>query len=243
MGINDRDYMRDRYRERRGIPKATSWNDKKGRVEGAWFSANERGHDNQKDRWRQRDRGPSTPWAGSRGRSKTLLSPPRLQGLVLILCALPIAIGAFREAKREGWLPDTRPEYEFPASGDVTVNENVDPRDATSQFSVATDKAHAVAQLFDLDGGHVISVYVRRGSEVTTSVPPGVYRLKVAEGQRWFGLDHFFGNSMTYETVVKTMRFTRRQGAGIDLHRRPGGELLTRPSIDAPSFGENGLTP
>ena len=240
MGIDDRDYMRDRYRQRRELPKATSWNDKKGRVEEAWFSSKDQEQDYKKDRWRQRECGPSTPWAGSRRRSEGFLGPSSLQGWVLILCALPIAIGAFHEAKREGWLPDTRQEFEFPETGDVTVNQNVDPRDATSRFSVTTDNAHAVAQLFDLDGGHVLSVYVRRGSAVTTSVPPGVYRLKVAEGQRWFGPDHFFGNSMTYETVVQTMRFTRRQGAGIDLHRRPGGELPTRPNMDEPSFGKGG---
>jgi len=40
MGIDDRDYMRGRYRERRGL-WGTRWNDRKSRVEqdGAWFAA------------------------------------------------------------------------------------------------------------------------------------------------------------------------------------------------------------
>jgi hypothetical protein len=34
MGIDDRDYMRDRYRKRQGLdPGATQWNDRKARVE------------------------------------------------------------------------------------------------------------------------------------------------------------------------------------------------------------------
>lgn len=195
MGLADRDYMRDRYRQR----------------------------------------GPSTAWAG-KDRGRWPFRPHPLQGPILLLCALPIAIGAFQEAKRAGWVPDMHEELPFPASGDVTVSNDVDPRDAVSRFTVQTADAHAVAQLFDLEGRHVISVYVRRNDEVTTPVPPGVYRLKVAEGRRWYGPGRFFGRSMTYETAVATMRFTRREGKGIDLHRTPAGDLHTRTNIDAPSF-------
>ena len=57
MGINDRDYMRERYRKRRGLG-GTLWNDRKSRVEqdGGWFAAKNQGFDYQKNRWRPKRR-------------------------------------------------------------------------------------------------------------------------------------------------------------------------------------------
>ncbi|WJM30031.1 hypothetical protein QUC32_26990 (plasmid) [Novosphingobium resinovorum] len=65
MGIDDRDYMRDRYRKRRALG-GTRWNDKKGRSErdddtpigsaswigkndGLWFAEKNQGFDYQKN--------------------------------------------------------------------------------------------------------------------------------------------------------------------------------------------------
>lgn len=45
MGIDDRDYMRERYRARSG---ATKWNDRAWRVEGTWFDPINRAHDYQR---------------------------------------------------------------------------------------------------------------------------------------------------------------------------------------------------
>lgn len=55
MGLDDRDYMRDRYQERQGTKfDQTRWRDTKARVEhdGTWFEPNNRGQDYQKARWR-----------------------------------------------------------------------------------------------------------------------------------------------------------------------------------------------
>lgn len=102
-------------------------------------------------------------------------------------------------------------------------------------MAVTTSNAHAVVQLFDPDSGrHVISVYVRKNDRATVAVPPGIYRMKIAEGQRWHGPRDFFGPSTTYETVADLMIFQPLGGNGIDLNRRPNGNLPTRPNWRGP---------
>lgn len=216
MGIDDRDYMRERYRARSG---ATKWNDRAWRVEGTWFDPINRAHDYQRGRFK----------GGG---------PPvrvRLRWLPLALSFLLAAIPAYHSLKRAGWLPDPRPAQPFPETGSVTVNSGIDPRSATARLAVVTANANAVVQLFDWRSDrHVISVYVRKNDQATVADPPGSYRMKVAEGQRWHGMKDFFGPSTTYETVAQVMTFTGFGGNGINLNRRPNGKLPTRPNWSGP---------
>ena len=208
MGIDDRDYMRERYRLRAkaGTP---------------WFAEKNRGYDYQRGRYRPR----------------TFDGGKVMRLLPLALSALLILIPAVGDLFRGGWLPDSREEMPFPASGDVTVNRSVDPATATARFRVVTADANAVAQLYTMTDEHIFSVFVRKNDDVTTMVPPGRYRLKVAEGQRWYGPDHFFGKSMTFEEAVKDVELEHRGGSGIDLNRRLDGKMPTRPKWDDPEFG------
>src|SRR3546814_8090198 len=96
MGIDDRDYMRERQRARSG---STRWNDRAGRVEGAWFDPAIRSFDYQRGRWR-----------GSR-RSSPVRYIPFALSLLLILIPL------YGEAQRAGWLPDREAAMPFPESG------------------------------------------------------------------------------------------------------------------------------
>ncbi len=217
MGLKDRDYMRERYRAR---AKGTRWNDRAGRVEGAWFDPVNHGFDYQRGRLR-----------GSRGNAGGML-----RWMSLALSLFLIAIPVWHSLKREGWLADSEPGLPFPETGSVTVNPALDPAGATSRMAVTTSDANAVVQLFDPQSGrHVISVYVRKNDRAIIAVPPGTYRMKVAEGQRWHGPVDFFGSSTTYDAVVPLMVFTRQRGNGIDLHRRPNGTLPTRPNWRGPA--------
>lgn len=178
-----------------------------------------------RERTRERARAPSPVW--SQGRR---YRPNLRQGLIFLLCALPTLTGAYHAAKRAGWgLPEMRQEVDFPQSGDVVVNRSVNPRSATSRFLVTTADANAVAQLYRLDDTHVLSVFVRKNDQVTTPAPPGRYRLRVEEGQKWYGSKVFFGSSMTHEEAVETIELTPAKGSGIDLHRDPS-QLLERAS-------------
>lgn len=211
MGIDDRDYMRARYRQRQKQAGATTWwNDRKFRRE-----------------YRDDRRAPRSGrrgWMANGG-----------NGLLLLLCALPIAVPAYRDAKRSGWLPDYGVELPFPASGTVTVNDSVDPRSATSRIHVIAGPANAVVQLLNSETeAHVISVYVKRAEETSVPVPPGVFRVKIIEGDKWHGLNKWFGPSTTYETVVRPMTFTRLRYHTINLHRSPAGNLPTKINITDP---------
>ncbi|TVV76424.1 hypothetical protein [Sphingomonas solaris] len=233
MGLADRDYMRERHRQRTG---ATKWNERKTRVEmddgmplgsaswvadtGGWFERKNRGFDYQKGRWRP----------GRQAR------PGAVQKWIIALSALTFLIPGYREAKRNGWFPDMQPAVTFPRSGSVTVNRNVDPHKATARLRVTTDQANAVVQLYDRDTDeHIISVYFRRDDEATLAVPPGEYRMQIVEGYTWHGPANYFGSSTTADTVIAEMRFGQQAIHGIDLHRRPNGNLNTRPNLATPT--------
>lgn len=94
MAIDDRDYMRERYRAR---VKATRWNGRAGRVEGAWFDPVNRGFDYQKGRFR-----------GARPARVSIL-----RWLPFALGILLVAIPAWHALKREGWLPDSGRQLSF----------------------------------------------------------------------------------------------------------------------------------
>ena len=216
MGIDDRDYMRERYRAR---AKETRWNDRTGRVEGAWFDSVSRSHDYQR--------------GGFRGFGSPTGRPVRWLSFVLSL--LLVAVPAYHVLKREGWLTDILPVRAFPESGAVTIGPDVSARHATARLTVLASSAHAVVQLFDVGSGrHVISVYVRKTEQATIPVPPGAYRVKIAEGQRWRGQKEFFGFFTAYETVAQVMTFSVGQEHSIDLNRRLNGNLPTRPDWSRP---------
>ena len=84
MGLDDRDYMRDRRRAEREAARlgSASWIDRNGRVEhhGLWFDG----------RYRSGPRVVPHPW----------------QKWLFLLMALSILIPMYGEIKREGWLPD-----------------------------------------------------------------------------------------------------------------------------------------
>lgn len=144
MGIDDRDHMRERYRDRQGKATGTTfWNDHNARVKqphdkhgkavplgsaswiggggngsgSGWFDTANRGFHCRKNRYlpKQRVRAhPARTW-------------------IFLLCAMPVLIPACREAKRSSWFPDRAAELPFPVSRTVTVNDSVDQKTATSQ--------------------------------------------------------------------------------------------------------------
>ena len=104
MGLDDRDYMRDRRRAEREAARlgSASWIDRNGRVEhhGLWFDG----------RYRSGPRVVPHPW----------------QKWLFLLMALSILIPMYGEIKREGWLPDFDTAVRFPETGSVTGREPSD---------------------------------------------------------------------------------------------------------------------
>lgn len=216
MGLDDRDYMRERYRDR---VKKIRWNDRAGRVEGAWFGPVNRSFDYQHGRF-----------GGQRGNAGRTL-----RWLPFALSLLLIAIPLLGEAQRAGWLPDGAAAMPFPESGSVTVADQVTRKNISSFLTVETADANAVVQLYDpASGRHVISVYVSKNDRIRVPVPQGTFRMRLIEGRKWYGPARFFGSNTSYETVAELMVFRPRTGHVIDLHRRPDGNLKTRVMLTRP---------
>ncbi|MDQ2764857.1 MAG: hypothetical protein M3Y22_15685, partial [Pseudomonadota bacterium] len=244
MGVDDRDYMRERYRDRQKREAAgIVWNDKKARREqdhadrhkvvplgsanwisgrggtkGSWFEARNRGHDYQKSRHRTAPR---------------ILR--KLGWLLLALSVVLAALPAWNSLKREGHLPDFGPAQPFPKSGSVVVSKRLGIGRVTSHLTVTADEANAIVQLIAPESGrHAMSVYVAAHTSVTVPAPHGSYRVRLIEGQKWHGPQRFFGPNTSFETAVELMEFPARGSAGIDLHRRPDGNLKTHTMITSP---------
>ena len=206
MGIDDRDYMRERYRQR---ANRTRWNEGRGRIEAAWL-------DPSHQRYRRQ---PSAAAIAVRF---------ALPVLSLLLILIPF----YGDAQRHGWIPDLEPAQPFPESGSVTLAGKVPGRVARSHLTLAAADANAVEQLVDPDTNtHALSIYVAANDRVSLPVPAGTYRVRLIEGRKWHGAKRYFGPNTSYETVAGLMDFTPAAGRIIDLHRRPGGNLKTQPMV------------
>lgn len=213
MGIDDRDYMRERYRQR---ANRTRWNEGRRPIEAAWLDP--RHPINQ----RHRRQGP--------------VATAAVRLVLPLLSLLLILIPFYGDVQRRGWIPDLEPAQSFPASGSVTVARNVIGLVERSQLTIAAADANAVVQLVDPDtNAHALSIYIAANDRVTLPVPAGTYRVRLIEGKKWHGTKRYFGPNTSYETVAGLMDFTPAEGRIIDLHRRPDGNLKTQPMVSRPA--------
>jgi len=223
MGLNDRDYMRERRRAESKAARlgSVSWVDRKGRLEqhDLWFDAKNVGRSASGWRYRSASRFTPHPW----------------QKWILFLSALSILVPMFGEMQRKGWLPDLTAPIPFPQTGSVTVARTIKLADIKSRLTVEASEANAVVQLFEPETNrHVLSVYVGANNRVTVPVPVGTFRMRLIEGQRWHGTTRYFGPNTSYETAAELMTFEPRVGHVVDLHRRPDGNLKTRLMLSRP---------
>jgi hypothetical protein len=204
VGLDDRDYMRERRR-------------RVGRFGGApWFDGTNRGFDYQK------------------GRKVRFGPHPMQKWIILLSAAsflYPMYREARRSGwlpDREAALP-----FPPSGSVTVNAAIDPHDATSRMRVVTASANA-VVQLFDPGSDHHVISVYVHGDDDVTVPVSPGTYRMRVIEGDKWHGPVKFFGPSTTYESIVKLMTFTRRHFGGIDLHRRPDGTLKTRVKIGDP---------
>ena len=241
MGLDERDYMRDRYRQRQGLePGATQWNDKKARRElaaaghkkavplgsaswisatstGSWFASKDRGHDYQRARWRPR-----------RSRRSPLLTMALRAGLVVLLVAAGIG-GRFWLAESMSAVLVDRFGQSFPASGSVIVPSSLDMRVVKSRLTAQGGRENSIVQLVDVTTMRpALSVYVRAFERVTVAAPTGQYRVRFIHGPRWGGPDRLFGSGTVQDEVIGVMPFTRSIGHVLDLRLGPDSGLAVQ---------------
>ena len=199
MGIDDRPYMRERYRERKGlVGMETEWNDKRARRE----------HVNH-ERGRYRTR-------------KARRSKSSFMHSLLVDVALPavFAIGGGYAIYRF-YLATMIPAFQamvpvpFPASGTVYLTDqtDLDRRQGMIRFKAPERLATSyVLMLHDVVGNHdVLGVFLGGGKRTATPVPVGTYRVRVAEGNpgAWKGPERLFGTTVGRELMLPLTVTTR----------------------------------
>lgn len=202
MGLDDREYMKARYRARQGI----RWNDRKSRVE--YDEA-----DVLAARYRARTRRP---------RSATIDRAFDFRWIATF--GLALGFSAL------GWKLMTGGEGDraFPASGSVTIAADLKPESARGRFRIRAGHNNAVIQLLNPAGNHVISIYMRAYDERVVPVPEGRFSLRIAEGRRWTGIGQFFGAGTIYRRGDRAFVFTARGGHYLVLET-PDGNLHMKP--------------
>lgn len=129
------------------------------------------------------------------------------------------------------------PAQPFPPSGSVfwytQINEG-----QTAPLTIAapqTGDSFHVVRVDQAGGGPTVALIpVRRGHTVKVDVPLGQYEMIFASGERWLGPEELFGITGEKRKAAKVFHFYRNgneiTGHNIDLTKRVGGNLETRPS-------------
>jgi hypothetical protein len=85
----------------------------------------------------------------------------------------------------------------------------------------------------------VMTIFIKKGNIVEKKVPLGVYRIKYAFGEKWYGYKHLFGPDTLYSQADETFDFYREgnqvMGYTITLYKVTNGNLRTS-RIDPSEF-------
>lgn len=239
MGIDDRDYMRERYRQRQGLPpERTTWNERKARreLEGrgyqkavplgsalwisgngkrqSWFERKNRGHDYQHGRWRP---------------SRKATFPSGLIALSLTAAIIATGFGA-RDWMVERYRAIILAQgHSFPASGAVSVPANIDMKRVVAKLTVQGGSENTIVQMIDVQTGRsALSVYVRAHERVTVPAPIGGFHMRLVHGREWTDGRKLFGKGTLHDEVDGVMRFTRKVGHVLDLRLGHDSNLAVR---------------
>ena len=89
------------------------------------------------------------------------------------------------------------------------------------------------------DGAEVMSIFIRTNESIELGVPPGIYRLKIASGQSWYGDAVRFGPNTSYSVLDSTFTFRvegiQLLGHELSLTRVRDGNLRQAP-LEASDF-------
>lgn len=219
MGIADRDYMRERYLERQGLPRAeTRWNEQKARVD--------LGDDYFTGSWRTRIR-------HHQARQKAMLHALLLAaGSAVVIAGVTHRADVMRGVetlwRHVGW-------SSFPATGTVSVSPGLRMDRVKSRLTLQGAADSAIVQLREpATGRHVMSVYVRPSERTTIAAPTGRFSVHFIRGSDWQDTQRFFGDATRHDQVIGTIDFTAAQGHILDLRLGPDSNLVVRRLNTAP---------
>jgi len=209
MGIQDRDYMRERHRG--AEPGATPASSRKSR--GEWIVGGMivgaafvllcllaiplwrlwGPHD-----WRPAES--STPPLPNE--QQTLAQPDPLQSILPQTGSQSDPVASI--------LPQAKPAQPFPSAGSVIAFQ--EPAGQTKAgFTIdatATSRALHVIKVEEWNTQRpVLMTFVPGGATVKVDLPLGIYRIKIASGDTWYGMDELFGPGTRVQTGEKPLQF------------------------------------
>lgn len=229
MGIDDRDYMRERTRKR---------------LQGGAFDAKKHRFNYGSGRWNheeslelQRERITGRRRRKTSNGSRFLTPGPVLAvafAAVLVAKGLPV----FQDVRRHGYLPDFATGQAFPESGEFKVRGR-QARGGTARFTIAAGDHNAVVQLVASDGIPVFMTFVRMNEMAAVLAPHGTWTLRLIEGDTWYGEEQLFGFNTVVEDSKELMTFGPGEEHIIDLRRRFNGNLETKTNWRSPDLEGN----
>lgn len=132
-----------------------------------------------------------------------------------------------------GWLRYTldlshenAPQLATPDNGDIALYRTVDPRMPTGPFRVSTNIEPEYSSYFIKvsDWGTsepLLAMFVRGGQDAEVQLPVGSYRIMVARGPHWYGMERLFGKrTVRHEEIVPAQVYQSgpRETTGTSLH-------------------------
>ena len=72
---------------------------------------------------------------------------------------------------------------------------------------VADSLNHYVVKLIDASKRPVLYIFVRANDTVKTKAPLGIYEIQWVSGKKWYGDEHLFGNSSSYKKGMQNLVF------------------------------------
>jgi hypothetical protein len=233
MGIDDRDYMRERHRTNaKGFKSGARKADR--HQPGVYF-------DYGSGRWKA---------ASDLGRAKRSTSrtkegigakwfrPGPMAGASLGLLLAFQLMTIFQDARRNGHLPTFGASQPFPESGEFKVRARY-ASGGTTSFTITAGERNAVVQLVGSDGLPVFMTFVRMNEMAAALAPYGTWTLRLIEGDTWFGEQELFGINGVVEDSRERMTFDGKGGHMIDLRRRFNGNLHTTTNWQRPDLEGN----
>lgn len=234
MGIDDRDYMRERNRRR--IREAGQSNGSKLGKQSFNYTSGRWDHQDSLDLQRERISGRKLRRKKSAARQ--FLNPGMMTALSLVLLLAFKGVTIFGDARKHGYLPEFGTSQPFPESGEFKVRGK-QARGGTARFTITAGERNAVVQLVGRDGIPVFMTFVRMNEMAAVLAPQGTWTLRLIEGDTWYGEDELFGFNSVVEDSREQLTFAPGAGHIIDLRRRFNGNLETKTNWRIPDLEGN----
>lgn len=132
-----------------------------------------------------------------------------------------------------GWLHYTldlnlenAPLQASPENGDIALYRTLDPKIPTAPFRVTTNTEPVYNGYFVkvsdwATSEPLLAMYVRGGQDAEVPLPIGSYRVMVARGPNWYGMDRLFGKKTIVKEELNPVQIYQNgpgQTTGVKLH-------------------------